>query len=315
MNRTMTQTHRHPEDGPRPGRRRIWDRFFNGQAGSPSQNDVRVFRALAAALLLSAFALAGCSKLKLDAPAHSNPVDPDNPDFIQPGVEFTAGPNEGASVTTGSVAFRWKGLGAASQFQYRLDTLAWSNWAEDTSVTLGSLQEGSRRFQVQARDAGGYQGGVIATRNFVMNQYSNTVMIYPRAATIHVGDTLQLWCEMEDMATPVSAVEMRVYLQSGYFDTLTASADTGYHWRSNGGSPVGPLFSYYGSSYIDVSLGVAGGSPAGVSGTGRVFKIKVVALSAGTAYPQMTALTVRDTMNQAVTVNLPPNSVITIQAK
>jgi len=296
-----------------PGRRRICDRFFRGGAAGPAQNDVRMFRALAFGLMLAA--LAGCSKLKLDKPTHSNPVDPDIPGFVEPGVDITAGPNEGGSVTTASVTFRWKGLGAASQYQYNLDAQTWSGWAPDTTVTYSSLQEGPHRLQLRARDGGGYQGSVTAARNFTMNRYSNTVMLYPLAQTVRVGDTVQFVCELEDMATPVSAVEMRIYLQSGYFDTITTSADTGYHWRSNGGSPVGPLFSNYGSSYIDVNLGVAGGQPAGVSGTGRIFKIKVVALSPGTAAPQMIYLNARDTLNQAITTTLPPTCSIHIDAK
>jgi hypothetical protein len=271
-------------------------------------------RAAAAALLL-ALALAGCSKLKVDAPTHSNPVDPDIPGYVEPGVQLTAGPSEGGSVTTASVTFRWRGLGAAQLFRYNLDAQVWSGWSADTSVTISSLAEGPHRLQLQAADGGGYQGSATTTRNFTMNRYSNTVMIYPLAQTVHVGDTVQFVCELEDMGPYVSAVEMVMYMQTARLDTVGASADTGYHWRGNGGSPVGPLFTNYGTNYLQVALGVAGGSPAGVRNTGRIFKIKARAMSVGSASVQMISLNARDTLNQAVTTTLPPSSTITILAK
>ncbi len=296
-----------------PGHRRVSLRFLAGGTGGAVQNGGPRFRPLAAVLLLAA--LAGCSQLKMEKPTHTNPADPESPGFVEPGAELTAGPDEGATVTTSTVTFRWRGLGAASQYQRQVDTLPWSDWLPDTSATLSGLQEGTRRFRVRARDAGGYVGSVPATRYFTMNSYSNTVMIYPLQKTVYVGDTVQFVCVLEDMAARVSAVEMRLYMQNSRLDTIGASADTGYHWRSAGGTPVGPLFSAYGLNYLQVALGAAGGSPAGVTGSGRIFKIKAVAAAAGSASVQMILLTARDTLNQPVTVSYPPNAVVTVLAK
>ena len=283
------------------------------QAGLTSQDDGRLFRALVAVLALGA--LAGCSKLKLEEPSHSNPVDPDNPEFVEPGVQLNGTPAENGTVATNSVLFHWSAIGAATAYCYNIDSTGWTAWKADTSATVSGLTEGWHYFEVKAVDGGGYQGSVHAHRHFRVNQYANTVMIYPRTATVKVGDTLQLWCELEDMATPVSAVEMVIYLQYYYLDTLGASADTGNYWRSNNGSPVGPLFTNYGANYLQAALGVAGGQPAGVRNSGRIFKIKAVAMHTGTIYPQMIALTVRDTLNQPVTTTLPPSCTIKITAK
>jgi hypothetical protein len=276
---------------------------------------MRVLRALAVILVLSAMALAGCSKLKVDEPSHTNPVDPFYPGYVEPGAHFVGTPGEGGMVTTASVTLNWRALGTARQYRYRMDTPAWGAWVKDSSATYGSLQEGGHRFEVQAADSGGYPGSTVAARNFTMNRYSNTVMIYPLASTVHVGDTVQFVCELEDMGPYVSAVEMLLYMQTSRLDTVGASADTGYCWRGNNGSPVGPLFTNYGANYLQVALGVAGGSPAGVRGTGRIFKIRAVAKAAGSTSVQMSNLIVRDTLNQPVTVTLPPSSAITVLAK
>lgn len=69
---------------------------------------------------------------------------------------------------------------------------------------------------------------------------------------------------------------------------------------------MGPFFSDYGNNYyMDVSLGVAGGSPAGVSGTGRIFKIKAQGIYEGSMYMYVNNIYARDTLNNAITTTNP----------
>ncbi|MCU0607853.1 MAG: hypothetical protein MUF78_10645 [Candidatus Edwardsbacteria bacterium] len=296
-----------------PGHRRISPGFFAGGAGGAAQNDGYRFRGLALALLLALLPSA-CSKPT--APTHTNPADPDNPDFVQPGVVMTA-PAEGDSILTAGVTFRWRGTGAASQYQRRIDNGAWSSWATDTAATYGSLSEGPHAFEVRAGDAGGYVGSVTAVRHITMNYYRNTLLLTATPSTVHVGDTVELACALEDMATPVSGARLYLYVNFNYLDTAGVTADTGYHWRQHGGTPVGPLFStsIYGISVLDVTVGAAGGTPAGVTGSGRVFKIKAVAKAAGsTTIYHYTTPVVRDTNNVAVTTTQ-TSAAVTILAK
>lgn len=266
-------------------------------------NTAGIFAVLVIALLL---ALSGCSKPM--APAHTNPADPENPDFQAPGVELVGGPAEGATVSINDVTFYWNGTGAASQFSYCLDdTFSWSGWVPDTQKAYTNLAEGPHVFRVRAADAGTYQGDTVAVRNFTVNQVINTVLMYPATQTIAVGETAEVWCELEDMATPVSAVRLVIYMNNyTVVDTISACADTGIMWSKNGGSPLGPFFSNYGSNnYMDVSLGVAGGTPAGVTGTGRIFKIKARGMYAGSMYMYISTITARDTLNNPVTTTNP----------
>jgi len=266
------------------------------------KKNINIFFAITALLL----AISGCGN-KPTAPAHTNPSDPNNPDFQGPGVVLTAGPGEGSILTVSNATFRWKGTGSATRFSYSLDdTTVWSAWAADTLKNYTSLTEGPHTFRIRAADAGAYQGDTVRVRNFTTNAINNTVLMYPATQSVAVGDTAEVWCELEDMATPVSGVRLLIYVSSNtYVDTIGALADTGYHWRSRGGTPVGPFFSNYGANYLDVSLGVAGGTPAGVSGTGRIFKIKGRAMAVGSMYMYIYSITARDTLNNPVTTTNP----------
>jgi hypothetical protein len=278
-----------------------------------SQDDDRNDKRLRAAggIIISAFAilylaLSGCSRPV--APSHSNPHDPDNPDFTGPAVEIIS-PVEGASIASGTATIHLHGSGLNYEYSYKLDNAPdWHTpWSNDTILTITNLREGPHTIQAIARDKGGYLGLPTPVRNFTINQYANTVLMYPPTQTIAVGDTAEVWCELEDMATPVSAVRLVIYMSNYTMaDTLSACADTGYHWRSNGGSPMGPFFSNYSNNYyMDVSLGVAGGSPAGVSGTGRIFKIQAAGVSVGTTYMYVNNIYARDTLNNPITVTNP----------
>ncbi len=283
------------------------------RAGSHTQDDERNDRRFRTfgSIIISAcamlyLALSGCSMPA--APTHSNPLDPENPDFTGPGVEIIS-PVEGASIASGTATIHLHGSGPDYEYSYKLDGASdWNTpWDPDTIFTISNLTEGAHTIQAVARDKGGYMGIPTPVRSFIINQYANTVLMYPPVQTIVVGDTAEVWCEMEDMATPVSAIELVIYMSNYWIvDTLSACADTGYHWASNGGSPMGPFFSDYGSNYyMIVSLGVAGGSPAGVSGTGRIFKIQAAGVAVGTTYMYVNNIYARDTLNSPITVTNP----------
>jgi hypothetical protein len=273
----------------------------------------KIFNFNAVSTVLSVFALlymslSGCSMPA--KPTHSNPNDPDNPDFVGPAVEIIS-PAEGFSINSGTAVIYLHGYGSAYEYSYKLDgDVDWNSWQTDTVITLSNLSEGSHNIQAVARDAGGYIGTPTPTRGFSINQFFNTILIYPPTQTIAVGETAEVWFEMEEVSTSISAIDMVFYV-SGYWyaDTISAQSDTGYHWIANGGSPMGPFYTNYNNwsnpAYVEVSLGVAGGSPAGVSGTGRIFKTKMLGVDVGTTAMYIYNLTVRDTLNNAVSISPP----------
>lgn len=257
----------------------------------------------AATVLL--LAMAGCGT-KPTAPAHTNPADPENPDYQRPGVVMVGGPAQGDTVTNNDVTFYWSGSGSAALYSYSLDNpFDWSTPTADTHKVYSNLSEGTHIFRVLAADPGGYPGDTTAPLSFTVNEINNTLVLYPPSVSVPLGDTAEFWCEMEDMATPVAGVSVNFYSNNAYYllDTARVSADTGYSWKVNGGTPVGPFISQtYSTSFLHLDAGVAGGTPAGVGGTGRIFKIRLVGLYEGTGYFYISSMTVRDTLNNNIAV-------------
>ena len=251
-------------------------------------------------------ALSGCSKPM--APEHSNPADSLNPDFVAPGASIVY-PGEGATLTGTVDTVRWTRVGSAQEFSWQIDNMGWHAWSADTFATISNASEGSHTVMVLARDGGEgsfFDTAKVAVRHYIKNRYYNAIMFYTPFQTVVAGDTAEFWCELEDMTTPVAGLKIRFYCNPYQLDTMATSADTGYHWKINGGTPVGPFISnagvYY---YYDVNIGVAGGTPAGVAGSGRILKLKLIANSSDNVY--ISSVEARDTLNNIITGITFPN--------
>jgi hypothetical protein len=254
--------------------------------------------------LLSALLVAVMGCTKPVAPSHTNPADSLNPDFIKPSAVIVY-PLEGDTLTGTQDTIRWTRVGSAAEFSWQMDNEGWHTWESDTFAIYSNITEGFHTFQVQARDGGEgsyFDSTLVAVRHYIKNRYSNAIMLYPLSQSANYGDTVEFWCELEDMSTPVAGIKLRFRTSYVYYlDTISTGADTGIMWVKNGGSPVGPFFNtssgpdYY---YFDLSVGVAGGTPAGVTGSGRILKFKVEALYSGSIY--IYSVDARDTLNNAI---------------
>jgi len=94
------------------------------------------------------------------------------PDTDPPETSITAGPAEGALVTTSAVDVGWSGSDDRTgmlTYAYRLDDQTWSVFDAATATTLTGLSDGTYRFQVKARDAAGNEDATPAERNFTVN--------------------------------------------------------------------------------------------------------------------------------------------------
>ncbi len=91
----------------------------------------------------------------------------DNP----PDTEITEGPDEGGIACSLPIIIRWRGSDAETpadqlQFSYRLDNQPWSDWTNDTEITLNELSDGAHVFMVRARDGAGQADATPAIRRF-----------------------------------------------------------------------------------------------------------------------------------------------------
>ena len=83
-----------------------------------------------------------------------NPLDPENnPDFTPPETTITTENIAGTLLDSSSVTIAWEGNDNVIEFSYSLDSLYWSEWSVDTSVTLEYIDEGNHDFYVKGRYA------------------------------------------------------------------------------------------------------------------------------------------------------------------
>ena len=100
-------------------------------------------------IILPVIFFLGCEEIK-----EFNPLDPvNNPDFIYPETTITTENIAGTLLDSSSVTIAWEGNENVTEFSYSLDSLYWSEWSVDTSVTLEYIDEGSHDFYVKGRYA------------------------------------------------------------------------------------------------------------------------------------------------------------------
>ncbi|MDI6738899.1 MAG: cohesin domain-containing protein [Candidatus Edwardsbacteria bacterium] len=261
--------------------------------------------ALAAGLLLTP----GCTTRT--APAHSNPFDPDNSGYANPGVVIVSGPADGQTTNSSTVSFSWQGQGSAVEFSYSLGTAAWSGWSAGTACTIDALYEEPYTFRVRARNADRGVGATVS-RTFTVNSVAGpSLMVKPRAVTAGVGDTIELACMLEEVATPVLAAHLVLNYTAGALSLI--SADTGQYWSANNGSPIGPFDNSI-AGKADYSIAVTGGSPAGVTGSGRILKLRFSAAAIGSTTVTYDAVAgIRDTLNAPISLNDRTSCTIVVQ--
>ena len=112
----------------------------------------------------------------------TNPLDPDNEEYIPPEVTILY-PSEGVIVEQSSVNFQWAGNQADMLFRYSFDN-EWSDWVSDEAVTINYIDEGAHTFSVQSSYLTGAASEIV-TINFNVDAVTGpAIMLYPRK---HIG--------------------------------------------------------------------------------------------------------------------------------
>jgi len=118
-------------------------------------------------------------------PGADNPLDPDNPGYIEPEVSIVFGPGYDETVNTTTVTFGLHYNETASELKYMLDQGEWSAWQTDTTVTLTYLDEGAHEIVFKARNSTGVeQDGNIGTYFIVDAVQGPALMFVPRKVTV-----------------------------------------------------------------------------------------------------------------------------------
>jgi len=246
--------------------------------------------------LLLVLLLAGC----LESP--EEPVL-EHPLTQPPETVILEGPEE--TVHRAAVRFRWQGNHRfVSQFQYRIDQGGWSAWFDSTWVEL-VLDEGEHTFEVRGRiPPGEGEPGVEEREPAVWGPFAvdaiqgPAVWIRPRRASVHKGEELVL----DLMAEEVGDL-MLAHLELGFDpDRLVwVEAEPGGFLGRNQAEVIffGRADPARGTGVLD--LGAAGGDPHGVSGSGRLARVRFRGVARGRVEVRFGGGTdLRDTGNRSL---------------
>jgi len=246
----------------------------------------------------------------VEPPVYENPVDPDGNTWVPPSTTITGGPADNSTVTTPAITFTWMGNDNATVFRVRISggvyPGTWSPWSGNTALTLDLLDELDYTFEVQA----GYPSttgtpefvdDTPARRSFTVDAVQGPALrISPRVVLINRNDSFNLEIVAEDV-TDLTMLNLRLRFDPARLSFTDLSHGT--FLTSNGGSILQfPIEVDDAAGIIDISLGVAGADPPGVTGTGSVMTLHFHSHASGETDvffdPSLTLL--RDHQNQGI---------------
>ncbi len=212
--------------------------------------------------------LIGCSSHEELQPP-DNPFDPGNPDYVSPNVDITNGPCEGEIVETTTVAFEWQGNELVTEYSYKLDDNAWSEWSDATSIDLEYLDEGQHRFSVNGRYESLTEDDTPAAVTFSVDAVQGPgLRVYPLFSEVSVGSSFDVYVYAEEVEGVVFAE-----IQVSYDPTIIAFSqhETGDMLGDVSDNSI--LIVEDNLGVLDISLATNFIDQAGISGTGALVNL------------------------------------------
>lgn len=235
------------------------------------------------------------SMLLLLGGCHKDPPEP----LEAPDTEIIY-PQEGYNIENASVLCKWTGINNAFEFQYRMDNNKWSNWTTDTTCNF-FLDESSHTFVVKSRNNLNREDPTPACVNFNIDAIQGPAL-WIKSRRIHApvfttSSSLKVYCEdINNM--------MLTYIQLFYDNSkikIESIIPDSSFLTKNGGE-VQAITEFNDSiPYVNVTLGIVGGTPKGVSGTGPMFTLKFLLKVSDTTEIIITDLSeIRDSINNVI---------------
>ena len=222
--------------------------------------------------------LIGCSSHE-ELPPPDNPLDPGNQDYVSPNVEIMIGPSEGETVNTTAVSFAWEGNELVTEYSYKLDDNAWSEWSDATAVNLEYLDEGQHIFSVNARYESLTEDDTPEAVTFTVDAVQGPgLRVYPLFSEVSPGSTVDLYLYAEEVESLVFAE-----IQVSYDTTIIAFV------QHENGDMLGEahdnsiLIVEDNPGVLDISLATNFVDQAGISGTGALANLSFTGTTQGSS--------------------------------
>ncbi|MCD6170288.1 MAG: carboxypeptidase regulatory-like domain-containing protein [Candidatus Latescibacteria bacterium] len=241
----------------------------------------------------------------------------------EPDTKIVSGPSDREMVQTLPVVFVFEGVGIEGtvQFSWRLNIGGvegnWSEWSKQIQVSLDGLDEsslvGGYHFQVRSRSAAGDVDSTPASRRFTVDAIQGPALwLTPRKLQTASGSEFQLQIVAEEVADLMLA-HLVVKFDSSKLELVSVEPEEAF-FKKNGGTLVWPQ-PRLGPGFVDISAGVALGSPPGVSGTGTIGLLRFKAKAPGTTQVEFNQekTELRDHSNQQIELRKLVESRVLIQ--
>ena len=265
--------------------------------------------------LLMTFLLFGCTK-GLDEPTQDNPLDPGNPEYIPPFTTILSGPEEGDTLATPNVIFRWRGSLQNSDYSYRLNDTDWSEWSMDSSVSFRLLDELTHMFEVMTRYGSGETEDPPTNVIFTVNAVKGPAyMLQPRLIRVGIGEEFNLQLIAEEV-TDFAIAEVFLDWDPAIVKLLGISiyTDSTAFLKSNGGTIISFVDVDTATGSAVINVGVAAGDPDHVEGTGALFQINMRTVRAGdTEVKVQESSSMRNGNNAEITINGVVNGIVEVK--
>jgi hypothetical protein len=219
-------------------------------------------------------------------PVFDNPMDTLAEGYIAPTVAIVGGPTEGSVHHTRAFTFQWSGNKTAVAFSYKIDTLEWSQWSADTSVTFESLDDDYHTFLVKAQHKNGSNESNVDQRNFSVDVLQIPSLFLAQNLTrVKVGGSVRLILKIKEISSLLSMQSLIQYdknrLEMEGVDTLNTFLS------KNGGTvysfPTHNAISGTIKTQFSIALSGSPGMPKGTSGTGALMAFRFRTKATGDA--------------------------------
>ena len=210
-------------------------------------------------------------------------MDPNDPDFLSPYVEFIQTPEEGATLDICYVRFEWEGNQPSMKFSYQLDNNEWSDWSTEKSIEFDYLDEGDHTFQIKSQYFNSVESETPQEISFVVDDVQGPALIfYPRKVEVMNGSNFSVEITTEEV-TNLAGIKAVVDFDPNYLMVCEIQVydNEDAFLKKNGGTLIS--FSEYDntSGYLKIESGIATANPAGVEGSGTLARITFKAKQSG----------------------------------
>ena len=206
-----------------------------------------------------------------------NILDSGNEDYEAPTILLSSGALGGEVINSEIISFVVEGNDLVNEYRFKLDSNLWSNWSDESTVTLSYLDEGDHTVYFQSRYESGDTSTTLQT-SFIVDAVSGpALMFYPRRHQVDQGTTVTFSLLAEEVSD-LMAAEINLNYDPSNIELLSISQ--GDFFQSGQES----IFSYeYNSGSIEILTSLLNSDSPSVSGTGSLVNISFRKLQQGSS--------------------------------